>query len=120
MANKITKREVINAMLQESAIQANETYVAYLQHELELMDNKRVTKKETETQKANAVLKDRIVELLAELGKAVTISELQAYNAEMGSYSTSKLSAMMRQLIDEGRVEKTADKKRSVFNAVVA
>ena len=33
MANKLTKREVINMMLAEESISANETFKAYLEHE---------------------------------------------------------------------------------------
>lgn len=119
MANKITKREVINAMLQETAIKGNQMYVDYLTHELELMDNKKSNKKMTETQVANVAIKNIICGTLAEVGKAVTISELQVANAELAQYSTSKLSALMRQLVvEEGRVIKTIDKKRSLFSLV--
>ena len=71
----------------------------------------------TETQVANLAIKDTICATLAEVGKAVTISELQSANAELAQYSTSKLSALMRQLVvEEGRVVKTTDKKRSLFS----
>ena len=117
MANKITKREVINAMLQDTAIKGNQMYVDYLTHELELMDNKKSNKKMTETQVANMGIKDIICSTLAEVGKAVTISELQVANTELAQYSTSKLSALMRQLVvEEGKVVKTTDKKRSLFS----
>lgn len=116
MANKITKREVINSMLASEVISANEMWVEYLTHELELMDNKKASKKQTETQKANEGIKEQIVSALGEFGKAVTISELQAFDSELGQYSTSKLSALMRQLIEADLVVKTADKKRSVFS----
>ena len=117
MANKITKREVINAMLQDTAIKGNQMYVDYLTHELELMDNKKSNKKMTETQVANMGIKDIICSTLAEVGKAVTISELQSANAELAQYSTSKLSALMRQLVvEECKVIKTTDKKRSLFS----
>ena len=116
MANKITKREVINSMLASEVVSANEMWVEYLKHELELMDNKKASKKQTETQKANEGIKEQVVSALGELGKAVTISELQAYDSELGQYSTSKLSALMRQLIEADLVVKTADKKRSVFS----
>ena len=71
----------------------------------------------TETQVANMGIKDIICSTLAEVGKAVTISELQVANTELAQYSTSKLSALMRQLVvEEGKVVKTTDKKRSLFS----
>lgn len=44
MANKITKREVINAMLADVNVKANATYVAYLENELTLLDKKESNK----------------------------------------------------------------------------
>ena len=119
MANKITKREVITSMLQNEVVKANPTWVDYLTHEIELMDNKKANKKATATQVENEGIKDRILEALGQVGKAVTISELQVADANLAQYSTSKLSALMRQLVvDEGRVAKTMDKKRSLFSLV--
>lgn len=119
MANKITKREVITSMLQNEVVKANPTWVDYLTHEIELMDNKKANKKATATQVENEGIKDRILEALGQVGKAVTISELQVADASLAQYSTSKLSALMRQLVvDEGRVAKTIDKKRSLFSLV--
>ena len=40
MANKITKREVINAMLNEVFVQENANYKAYLENELALLEKK--------------------------------------------------------------------------------
>lgn len=119
MANKITKREVINSMLQNEVVKANPTWVDYLTHEIELMDNKKANKKATATQVENEVIKARIVTALDQVGKPVTISELQSADANLAQYSTSKLSALMRQLVvDEGKVAKTTDKKRSLFSLI--
>lgn len=119
MANKITKREVITSMLQNEVVKANPTWVDYLTHEIELMDNKKANKKATATQVENEVIKARIVTALDQVGKPVTISELQGADANLAQYSTSKLSALMRQLVvDEGKVAKTTDKKRSLFSLI--
>lgn len=119
MANKITKREVINSMLQNEVVKANPTWVDYLTHEIELMDNKKANKKATPTQVENEVIKARIITALDQVGKPVTISELQGADANLAQYSTSKLSALMRQLVvDEGKVAKTTDKKRSLFSLI--
>ena len=119
MANKITKREVITSMLQNEVVKANSTWVDYLTHEIELMDNKKANKKATATQVENEVIKARIITALDQVGKPVTISELQGADANLAQYSTSKLSALMRQLVvDEGKVAKTIDKKRSLFSLI--
>ena len=51
MANKkMTKREVINAMLAVESISANADFKGYLENELALLDKKASNKKATKTQ----------------------------------------------------------------------
>ena len=58
---------------------------------------------------------EKIVSALNEIGRSVTISELQKENAEMAEYSNQKLSAMLKKLVDNGKVTKVVDKKKSYF-----
>lgn len=114
MANKITKREVINAMLANEVIAGNETYVAYLKNELALLDKKAANKKATATQKENVGIKQVILEVLST--KSGTVTDLMKANAELGALSNQKISALMRQLVESGEVVKTVDKKKSIFS----
>lgn len=113
MANKITKREVINAMLADEVIKANETYVAYLTNELALLDKKASNKKATKTQEQNVGIKSTILEVLSTMSGTVT--EIQSASAELSELSNQKVSALLRQLVESGEVVKTTDKKKSVF-----
>jgi len=114
---KVTKREVINAMLKEEVIKSNETYVNFLTHEIELLDKKSSSRsnKPTANQKANEDIKAQIVEGLATVGKAVTISELQKEVETLAEYTNQKLSALMKQLVESGEITKIIDKKKSFF-----
>lgn len=114
MANKITKREVINAMLADEVIKANATYVAYLTNELALLDKKASNKKATKTQEQNVGIKSTILEVLATMSGTVT--EIQSASAELSELSNQKVSALLRQLCESGEVVKTTDKKKSVFS----
>lgn len=114
MANKITKREVINAMLANEVIAGNETYVAYLKNELALLDKKAANKKATATQKENVGIKQVILEVLST--KSGTVTDLMKANAELSALSNQKISALMRQLVESGEVVKTVDKKKSIFS----
>lgn len=114
MTNKITKREVINAMLADEAIKANETYVAYLEHELALLDKKASNKKATKTQEQNVGIKSAILEVLATMSGTVT--EIQSASTELSELSNQKVSALLRQLCESGEVVKTIDKKKSIFS----
>ena len=46
----------------------------------------------------------------------VTSTELQELDSEMANYSNQKLSALLKQLVEENRVVKTVDKKKSYFS----
>lgn len=113
MANKITKREVINAMLTEEVVKANATYVAYLENELALLDKKAQNKKATKTQTENVGLKATILEVLAQ--GSGTVTEIQSRNTELKALSNQKVSALIKQLVDEGKVSKSTEGRKSVF-----
>ena len=119
MANKITKREVINAMLADVAINGNATYVAYLENELALIERKAANKKSTKTQEENKGIKSVILDTLASIGSG-TITDIQNANSDLAKLSNQKVSALVRQLVENGEVVKTTDKKKSIFSVAVA
>ena len=115
MANKITKREVINAMLANEVISANSTWVAYLENELALIEKKAANKKSTKTQEENKGIKSVILDTLAFIGSG-TITDIQNANSDLAKLSNQKVSALVRQLMETGEVVKTTDKKKSIFS----
>ena len=115
MANKITKREIINAMLADVAINGNETYVAYLKNELALIEKKAANKKSTKIQEENKGIKSVILTTLASIGSG-TITDIQNANSDLAELSNQKVSALVRQLVATGEVVKTTDKKKSIFS----
>ena len=115
MANKITKREVIGMMMNEEVIKANPTYVAYLENELALLDKKAQNKKATKTQEQNIGIKATILEVLATIGSG-TVTDIQNGNEELSALSNQKVSALVRQLVESGKVVRTTDKKKSIFS----
>ena len=119
MANKITKREVINAMLANEVISANSTWVAYLENELALIEKKAANKKSTKTQEENKGIKSVILDTLASIGSG-TITDIQNANSDLAKLSNQKVSALVRQLMETGEVVKTTDKKKSIFSVAVA
>ena len=115
MANKITKREVIGMMMKEEVVKANPTYVAYLENELALLNKKAQNKKTTKTQEQNVSIKATILEVLATIGRG-TVTDIQNGNEELSTFSNQKVSALVRQLVEAGKVVKTVDKKKSIFS----
>ena len=69
----------------------------------------------TTTQKANVGIKDTIATVLLELDKPVTVTELIA-DERLHEYTNQKVSALLRQMIEEGRVVKTIEKKKAYFS----
>ena len=112
MANKKTKRDLFLEV--REVVAGNEELVAFVDHELELLDKKASTKS-TKVNDEQIALMDKIINALNEIGRSVTISELQKENAEMAEYSNQKLSAMLKKLVDNKQVTKMVDKKKSYF-----
>lgn len=112
MTNKKTKRDLFLEI--REVVAGNEELVAFIDHELELLDKKASTKS-TKVNDEQIALMEKIVNALNEIGRSVTISELQKENAEMAEYSNQKLSAMLKKLVDNKQVTKMVDKKKSYF-----
>lgn len=112
MANKKTKREFFGEI--REIVKENTELVAFIDHELELLD-KKTSAKSTKVNTEQVELMDKIIDALNEIGRSVTISELQKENAEMAEYSNQKLSAMLKKLVDNKQVTKMIDKKKSYF-----
>ena len=113
MANKITKKEMFTMI--KAQVKDNAEMVAFIDHEIELLDKKASNKKATKTQKANVSIKSTILTVL-EGGKPMTVTEMQGASAELGELSNQKVSALVRQLVEAGEVVKTIDKKVSRFS----
>ena len=112
MTNKKTKRDLFLEV--REVVAGNAELVAFVDHELELLD-KKASVKSTKVNDEQVALMEKIVNALTEIGRGVTISELQKENAEMAEYSNQKLSAMLKKLVDNKQVTKMVDKKKSYF-----
>ena len=113
MANKITKKEMFTMI--KAQVKDNAEMVAFIDHEIELLDKKASNKKATKTQEANVGIKSTILAVL-EGGKSMTITEMQGASVELGKLSNQKVSALVRQLVDAGDVVRIIDKKVSRFS----
>lgn len=116
---KVTKKERFAQLLEIAEVKKNEELVKFINHELELLEKKSGSKKQTETQKANEELMIAIADTLATCEKAVTVSELMKTSTFKDTdYSNQKLSAMLKKMVDNGTVVKTVEKKKSYFSLV--
>ena len=116
---KVTKRErfeMIKEIVLNAGLENEVEMVEFLDNEIALLNKKRASGAKTATQKENEVLVEKLYEVLAEIGRPVTVSELQKENDEFGAMSNQKVSALMKKLTDAKRVDKTVDKKKSYFS----
>ena len=113
---KLTKKEKF-AMVKEYVLD-NPMLVEFLDNEINLLNKKASSSAKTQTQKNNDKLKERIVELLKLKDMQYTITDFQNAFEDMSEYSNQKLSALFTQLVNEKKVEKTVDKKKSYFKAI--
>ena len=94
----------------------NEEIVKFCKHEIELLENKKSKSGQTKTQKENVKIMEKILSALEKCEIPVTITELQNEVTEMGTYSNQKLSALLKKLVESGKVVKTVEKKKSYFS----
>ena len=116
MATKMTKKDYFNALLaivSASAPDNAEMLTAFINHEIELIENKRSSTKLTKTQTENVAILDTICNHLSEIGKPMTISEMQKTFPDLAEYSCQKLSAILNH---SDRIVKTTEKKKSYFS----
>ena len=114
----MTKREMFVAIANVAEVAANAEMVDFLNHQIELLDSRKssTSKTPTKTQKENASIKATILDVLSEAGRAMTISEM-LQDERLSAYSNQKMSALLRQLGDDGtkEVRKVKDKKVTLF-----
>lgn len=112
---KMTKKDYFNELLKIEAVTSNGSLVDFINHELELLDRKSSKSTLTKTQVENNSLKDVIVGVLQENARPMTITEIQAANEDLKELSNQKVSALLKQLIDNDIVERVPDKKKTYF-----
>ena len=116
---KVTKKErfeMIKEIVLNAGLENEAEMVEFLDNEINLLNKKRASGAKTATQKENEVLVEKLYAVLAEIGRPVTVSELQKENEDFGAMSNQKVSALMKKLKDAGRVNKVDDKKKAYFS----
>jgi len=111
----MTKREMFNAIAEVAEVKANEEMVAFIKHEIELLDNRKSGKGLTKTQKENEKVKDLIYDVLADVGEKMTVTELISHEG-LDGFTNQKVSALLRQMVEKGLVVKTIEGKKAYFS----
>ena len=116
MEKKMTKKEMFGRLIEivEGAnIEDTDAVVEFLNHEIELVSKKR--NGQTKTQKENEKLVEVVFEGIANAGHPVTVTELFKAVESDEIKSAQKVSALVKKLVDAGRIRREEDKKRAYF-----
>ena len=115
---KMTKKDYFNILRDTYPVDRPnyKEVIAFIDHEIELLTRKNSgDKKPTTQQKANAEIKQAII-LGMTPNRLYTITEIQKEITECNELSNQKVSALMRQLKDEGKIVRTEDKRKTFFS----
>ena len=121
---KLTKRDHFNTLLSITKVAENPVLVAFIEHELELLDKKNAAdRKPTAVQVANEGLREAILDFMEE-GKGYTVSDLIKQVPACADLSQSKVSAILRPLLlvtakgetnPDGVLERYEEKGKAYF-----
>lgn len=115
MMKKMTKKEMF---IQIKTHLTNQEEIDFIDRQIELLENKKQgTRKPTATQQENEKIKAEIVAFLNEYNSEnFTISELSENIESLKELSNQRISAILKQLVDNGEVIKTYEKRKAYFS----
>ncbi len=117
---RVTKKEyfgMVREIVEASGVDNKEDILAFVDREVELLNKRK--NGETKAQKENAELVEVVYNKLIEMARPVTATEIfNELRDNEAITSNQKVSALLKKLTDpaDGRVIKTADKKKSYFS----
>lgn len=110
---RVTKKDMLGELkvLAEGADRID--LVEFCDKEIERLANRKVA--QTKNQKENEGIMEVMVDVLAGLDEAVTVTDFIKADERVAGYSNQKISALMKKLVEAGKVEKIVEKKKSYF-----
>lgn len=110
----MTKREMFAEI--RKVVADNAEMVAFIDHEIELLDNKKnSTRKPTKAQLENVEFKSAILETMARVDRPMTIKELCGECTAIAGLTNQRITHMLTDLRKDGSVARTYVKKVAYF-----
>ena len=125
MEKKITKLQVIEAMLGEEFVQGNEMYKTYLMHEKELLEKKKAKAGAGSDKKAKA--NEALVEKLKTVldgfkgtSTQIMLKAMKDFPADeaVQTLSNQKVVALLKIMVANGTVKREEEKGKAIFSLV--
>ena len=117
-STKLTKAQKFAMLRAIPAVANNAMLVEFIDHEVELLTKKNsAEKKPTAQQVANAGIATAIVEGM-EPNRLYTVTEVIKSIPQCADLTNQRVSALLRQLVEAGKVKRTEDKRKAYFSLV--
>ena len=115
---KPTKRDRFNALLNIDAVKNDADLVAFIEHEIELLDKKNTAeRKPTPKQVENAGFKADILAWMEPDTKYLSADVAKGVPSIIAAgISPNRVTAMLTQLVNDGAVIRTEDKRKSYYS----
>ena len=111
---KMTRVEMFNAIKAIPQVAENQEMVDFIDKQIAQLAKRKSA--ESKTQKENKALMEVVVDAMAVLNKPATATQIMKSDAYLSELSLPKVSALLKKLIEEGRVERTIEKKIALFS----
>ena len=115
MTNKMTYVKALEIAMESESVKANAEVMEKLKAlKASISKKNSAERKPTATQKANEGYKTAILDFM-EVGKKYTITDLMKSVVELTDLSNQRVSALVRQLKDDGLVKRVEEKRKAYF-----
>ena len=113
---KLTKAQKFAMLRAIPTVAENAMLVEFIDHEVELLTKKNsADKKPTAQQVANAGIATAIIEGM-EPNRLYTVTEVIKSIPACADLTNQRVSALLRQLVEAGKVKRTEDKRKAYFS----
>ena len=113
---KMTRVEMFNAIKAVPQVAENQEMVDFIDKQIAQLAKRKSA--ESKTQKENKALMEVVVDAMTVLDKPATATQIMKSDAYLSELSLPKVSALLKKLIEEGKVERTIEKKIALFSLV--
>ena len=112
----ITKKQALEQIMTFEDVKNSPEIMEVLEKMLEQLEKPR--KENPKKAAERDELRERVLAVLASQDKPCSIKELREMENGLGEFSSQKLSPVLKCLTEAGRVEKTTEKRVSVFRYI--
>ena len=118
---KVTKRDNFNKLMAIEAVAADEELVAFIQHEIDLLDKKSASKKSAKNSDANKAFVENVKAIL-QGSEGMTITEILMAGVKQGLFnenvSNQKIRTIVGFMIEDGVAIRKVKGKKALFSLV--